>query len=110
MEVKLPLNEGRQTLAEAERAARAPARVAVVKTKAEQALAEGYAAIADALPGGDGARDVRERAIGRFESLGLPHRRIEAWKYTDLRQLPASESAGACIATCVQRYTGLRLL
>ena len=23
--------------------------------------------------------------IGRFEALGLPHRRIEAWKYTDLR-------------------------
>ncbi len=59
--------------------------VAVMKTKAEQGLSEAYAAIADELPGGDGVRDVRERAIGRFEALGLPHRRIEAWKYTDLR-------------------------
>ncbi len=85
MEAKLSLKEGRQTLAEAERPAGGPARPPVMKTKAELALAEGYAAIADALPGGDGARDVRERAIGRFEALGLPHRRIEAWKYTDLR-------------------------
>jgi Fe-S cluster assembly protein SufD len=84
MDVKL--KEGRQTLAEVERpAGGGPARPPVTKTKAELALAEGYAAIADALPGGEGARDVRERAIGRFEALGLPHRRIEAWKYTDLR-------------------------
>jgi Fe-S cluster assembly protein SufD len=83
MEAKF--KEGRQTLAEAERPAGGPARISVVKTKAEQALAEAYAEVADQLPGGDGTRDVRERAIGRFESLGLPHRRIEAWKYTDLR-------------------------
>jgi Fe-S cluster assembly protein SufD len=96
MEGKLILGEDRQGVAEVERPAGAPARadavrgtskmnVAVIKTKAEQALSDAYAAIADALPGGDGVRDVRERAIGRFEALGLPHRRIEAWKYTDLR-------------------------
>jgi Fe-S cluster assembly protein SufD len=62
-------------------------KVAVLKTKAEQGLSEAYAAMADELPGGDGVRDLRERAIGRFEALGLPHRRIEAWKYTDLRTL-----------------------
>jgi Fe-S cluster assembly protein SufD len=98
MEGKLHLDENRQALAEAERPAGGPARegealgrramdVAIVKTKAEQALSEAYAAIADELPGGDGVRDVRERAIGRFEALGLPHRRIEAWKYTDLRHV-----------------------
>ena len=32
-----------------------------------------------------GARSARKAAIGRFGALGLPHRRIEAWKYTDLR-------------------------
>ncbi len=98
MEGKLPIGVGSDELAEAERPAgiRAPApndqalgrrkmNVAVLKTKAEQGLSEGYAAIADELPGGDDVRDVRERAIGRFEALGLPHRRIEAWKYTDLR-------------------------
>jgi Fe-S cluster assembly protein SufD len=30
---------------------------------------------------------ARKEAIGRFGALGLPHRRIEAWKYTDLRNL-----------------------
>jgi Fe-S cluster assembly protein SufD len=79
----------RQQLAEAERPAGsgAPARVTVLKTKAEQGFSEAFAAIADELPGRDDVRDVRERAIGRFEALGLPHRRIEAWKYTDLRSL-----------------------
>jgi Fe-S cluster assembly protein SufD len=96
MEGKLTLEENRQAPAEAERPAaglshgdkalgRRVMNAAVLKTKAEQALSEGYAAIADELPGGDGVRDARERAIGRFEALGLPHRRIEAWKYTDLR-------------------------
>ncbi len=61
--------------------------VAAPRTKAELSLSEAYAAIADELPGGDGVRAARERAIGRFEALGLPHRRIEAWKYTDLRTL-----------------------
>jgi len=99
MEGKLPIGVGSDGLAEAERSeSRAPAQneqalgrremnVAVLKTKAEQGLSEAYAEIADELPGGDGVRDVRERAIGRFEALGLPHRRIEAWKYTDLRNL-----------------------
>jgi Fe-S cluster assembly protein SufD len=98
MEGKLPIGEDRQALAEADRPAepRSPARkeaapgrremnVAVLKTKAEQALTETFAAIADRLPGRAGVRKMRERAIGRFGTLGLPHRRIEAWKYTDLR-------------------------
>jgi Fe-S cluster assembly protein SufD len=58
-----------------------------MRTKAEQALGEGYRAIAGELPGGAGVRAVRDDALHRFEALGLPHRRIEAWKYTDLRTL-----------------------
>ena len=85
--MKLPLNEGRQTLAEAERAAGGPARVAVVKTKAEQALSGFFAEVAGALPGSGAVRAERQGAIARFEALGLPHRRIEAWKYTDLRNI-----------------------
>ncbi len=30
---------------------------------------------------------MRTEAMRRFGALGLPHRRIEAWKYTDLRNL-----------------------
>jgi Fe-S cluster assembly protein SufD len=59
--------------------------VAVLKTKAEQALTEQFANVADKLPGGAAVADAREQAIGRFAALGLPHRRVEAWKYTDLR-------------------------
>lgn len=61
--------------------------VAVMKTKAEQALGEGLAGVAAKLPGGADVRSARDAAIGRFETLGLPHRRIEAWKYTDLRNV-----------------------
>ena len=59
--------------------------VAVMKTKAEQAISEGFEVVADALPGGAGVREVRKAALGRFGALGLPHRRIEEWKYTDLK-------------------------
>ncbi|RIA56687.1 Fe-S cluster assembly protein SufD [Dichotomicrobium thermohalophilum] len=30
-------------------------------------------------------RQLREQAIGAFARSGLPHRRVEEWKYTDLR-------------------------
>ena len=40
------------------------------------------------LPGGKGAVAVlREDAFKRFDARGLPHRRVEEWKYTDLRAL-----------------------
>jgi Fe-S cluster assembly protein SufD len=56
-----------------------------MKTKAEQALSETFEAVAGELPGGAEVKKRRADAIGRFGSLGLPHRRIEEWKYTDLR-------------------------
>jgi Fe-S cluster assembly protein SufD len=61
--------------------------VAVLKTKAEQSLAEAFSDVAADLPGGAEVRNVRTDAIRRFGAIGLPHRRIEAWKYTDLRNL-----------------------
>jgi len=73
------------------RAQRAPGRremnVAVLKTKTEQALSETFADRAAALPGSAAIRKLRVDAMGRFSALGLPHRRIEEWKYTDLRSL-----------------------
>jgi len=102
MERELLVGEGLQASDGATRAAqgstdsRAPARiqtapgrremnVAVLKTKAEQALTEAFAGAKAELPGASEVRKVRADAIGRFGALGLPHRRIEAWKYTDLR-------------------------
>jgi Fe-S cluster assembly protein SufD len=61
--------------------------VAVTRTRAEQALTESFEAVAGTLPGSATVRDARRRAIGTFAALGLPHRRIEEWKYTDLRAL-----------------------
>jgi Fe-S cluster assembly protein SufD len=59
--------------------------VAVMKTKAEQALTEAFESVAARLPGSAAVKKRRAEAIGTFGSLGLPHRRIEEWKYTDLR-------------------------
>ena len=59
--------------------------VAVTRTKAEQAYSETFEAVAAKLPGGRAVADARKAAIGAFAGLGFPHRRIEEWKYTDLR-------------------------
>src|SRR5581483_2514604 len=59
--------------------------LALPKTKAEQALSHNFEAVARKLPGGDGVARARKAAIGAFAALGLPHRRLEQWKWTDLR-------------------------
>lgn len=59
--------------------------VAVMKTKAEQALSEAFETAAAKLPGSAAVKQARAHAIGRFSAAGLPHRRVEEWKYTDLR-------------------------
>ena len=59
--------------------------IAVMKTKAEQALTEAFENAAPKLPGGAAVQAARKAAIGTFSALGLPHRRVEEWKYTDLR-------------------------
>jgi Fe-S cluster assembly protein SufD len=63
------------------------AEVAVVKTTAETALAQTFAQARDRLPGDDAIAARREAAFDIFAKQGLPHRRIEEWKYTDLRAL-----------------------
>jgi Fe-S cluster assembly protein SufD len=58
-----------------------------IKTAAECALAVNFAAARGNLPGVDTVAALREDAFLRFETEGLPNRRIEEWKYTDLRAL-----------------------
>ncbi len=58
-----------------------------IRTKAEEALVAQYRAGAASLPGGTAATLRRAAAIALFEKSGLPHRRVEEWKYTDLRAL-----------------------
>ncbi len=63
------------------------AELRTVKTDAELALAESYASAKPKLPGDGKVVALRDAAFKRFEAQGLPHRRIEQWKYTDLRAL-----------------------
>lgn len=58
-----------------------------VKTSAEQALADAYASAKAKLPGEGKVVALRDAAFKRFEAQGLPNRRVEEWKYTDLRAL-----------------------
>ena len=63
------------------------AEVKQIKTAAETALAVTFADSKARLPGGPQTAGEREQAFKAFERRGLPHRRIEEWKYTDLRAL-----------------------
>ena len=58
-----------------------------IRTAAEQALAAHYEAVKTRLPGGMEIKRLRDAAFASFAETGLPHRRIEEWKYTDLRAL-----------------------
>jgi Fe-S cluster assembly protein SufD len=60
------------------------AEVRSLKTPAEQALAEAFAGAKSTLPG---LATLRADAFAQFDKQGLPHRRVEEWKYTDLRAL-----------------------
>lgn len=57
------------------------------RTEAELAFPAQYRESAGHLPGNADIRALRDKAMAAFELSGLPHRRIEAWKYTNLRQL-----------------------
>jgi Fe-S cluster assembly protein SufD len=74
--------------------------VTPIKTAAEQALSAAFAAARPTLPGKGSVDALREAAFERFDAAGLPHRRVEEWKYTDLRTLmreakPLAGPAGA---------------
>jgi Fe-S cluster assembly protein SufD len=63
------------------------AQIIPTKTAAEAALAEAYGAAKAGLPGSSGVARLRDAAFDEFLKAGLPHRRVEAWHYTDLRAL-----------------------
>ena len=58
-----------------------------IKTKAEQGLAQAFSAAKATLPGEGSVAALRAAAFEYFDARGLPHRRVEEWKYTDLRAL-----------------------
>ncbi len=64
-----------------------PMNVAPMRTKAETALMAQFEALRPELPKDGAGLAAREAAIASFSASGLPHRRIEAYHYTDLRNL-----------------------
>jgi Fe-S cluster assembly protein SufD len=73
------------------------AEVRAIKTAAEQGLSAAYTSARSTLPGDAAVAALRADAFRQFEVGGLPHRRVEQWKYTDLRTLmrDAKPLAGA---------------
>jgi len=61
--------------------------VAVAKTGNGRAVSDLFASAEGRLPGSPSVIAARREAFETYERLGLPHRRIEEWKYTDLRTL-----------------------
>ncbi len=61
--------------------------IRAMKTSAEQALSAAYECARATLPGKGAVATLRADAFKQFETRGLPHRRVEEWKYTDLRAL-----------------------
>jgi len=61
--------------------------LALAKTETGRALSDAFALARDRLPGAGKVADARQGAFEAYERVGLPHRRIEEWKYTDLRAL-----------------------
>jgi Fe-S cluster assembly protein SufD len=60
------------------------AELSLIRTAAEQQIAAQWEAARARLPG---PAALRQSAFARFAHAGLPHRRVEEWKYTDLRAL-----------------------
>ena len=79
--------------------------VKVIKTAAETALAHAFMQARGRLPGDAAIAERRATAFDLFVREGLPHRRIEDWKYTDLRALmrEAKPLAGPPDAAAIAR-------
>ncbi|MES5488867.1 Fe-S cluster assembly protein SufD [Bradyrhizobium sp. INPA03-11B] len=93
----------------------------VAKTETGRALGDAFAVARDHLPGKGKIADQRRQAFEAYERSGLPHRRIEDWKYTDLRALmrevlplaPAPDAAAlgrAAAAAKLRAIDGVRRL
>jgi Fe-S cluster assembly protein SufD len=77
-----------------------------MKTPAETALVQAFESAKTALPG---EAESRAQAFEQFTQRGLPHRRVEEFKYTDLRALlrevapfagvPSADEAKAALAS-----------
>lgn len=87
------------------------AELKLIRTAGEEALIERFPALKTSLPGGAAVLKMRESAFDLLSRRGLPHRRVEEWKYTDLRALmreaapPAAPLASAEASAAIERAT-----
>ncbi len=79
--------------------------VTPIRTPAEQAIIRAYEGLRGVLPGLEA-----ERAAGfaAFAAAGLPHRRVEAWKYTDLRSVMKEAAEPAARPNEAQIHVALK--
>jgi len=95
--------------------------VALMKNETGSALSDSFAIARDRLPGAGKVAVAREAAFAAYAQAGLPHRRIEDWKYTDLRALmrevlqlaavpDAAEFSRAAAAVKLHAIDGVRRL
>jgi Fe-S cluster assembly protein SufD len=61
--------------------------LALAKTDTARAPSDIFASVQARLPGTGAVAEQRRRAFETYARAGLPHRRIEEWKYTDLQAL-----------------------
>jgi Fe-S cluster assembly protein SufD len=86
--------------------------VTTLRTKAENQLREQFDDAATKLPGTGWVTTLRQNAIAAFAAVGLPHRRVEEWKYTDLRErlrdvpAPVAATSEAVTAADLARALG----
>ena len=87
-----------------------------MRTPAETTLVELFPAVRASLPGNAAVAGQRDAAFAAFRAQGLPHRRVEAYKYTDLRTLLRNGASDADITSALaaiwqrraDRYSELR--
>jgi Fe-S cluster assembly protein SufD len=87
--------------------------VAVAKNETGRPLSDSFAIARDRLPG---AAEARRVAFEAYDRTGLPNRRIEDWKYTDLRALmrevlplaPAPDAAALTKAAAAIKLQGVK--
>ena len=95
--------------------------LALAKNETGRALSDSFAIARDRLPGTGKVAEARSAAFEAYDRVGLPHRRLEDWKYTDLRALmrdvlplaPVPDAAAltrAAAALKLQAIKGVRRL
>lgn len=86
--------------------------VTPMRTQAETALIERFPAVKARLPGDAAVARLRQDAFDRFAARGLPSRRVEEWKYTDLRATlreapPLADDPGPAAVAAAEAMPGV---